>query len=119
MNILTSLKKLFQDSDTCSPEELHSMLQGSESVFLLDVRRVDELEKARIDGAMHIPLHALEERVEELEPWRNAEIVVMCHHGVRSRMAQQFLHERGFEGVRNLAGGIAAYANVDPSVGKY
>ena len=62
----------------------------------------------------------LEDRVDELSDWRNKEIVVMCHHGVRSQLAQSFLRHMGFQHVRNLTGGIDAYAReADPVVNRY
>ncbi len=108
-----------QGSDSCSPDELYGRLQGGDAVVVLDVRRKEELALARVDPALNIPLDELETRIGELEPLRGSEIIVMCHHGIRSRQAMMFLANKGFAGVRNLAGGIAAYANVDSSVGKY
>jgi adenylyltransferase/sulfurtransferase len=65
-------------------------------------------------------LGELEGRLAELESCRDKEIVAMCHHGVRSGMAQGLLTEKGFTWVRNLVGGIDAYAaTVDPGVGFY
>ena len=48
------------------------------------------------------------------------EIVVICHHGVRSYHAAKFLESRGFTNVINLSGGVAAWANeVDPAMPRY
>ena len=55
-------------------------------------------------------------------PARNkeAEIVVLCHHGVRSAQVTAWLLQEGWKNVKSMAGGIAAYAEqVDPSVGAY
>jgi len=65
-----------------------------------------------------IPLGELEKSVHELE--RSQEIVVHCRSGERSAKAIKFLREAGFEKVKNLKGGILAWADeVDPSVPKY
>ena len=104
----------------CSPAELHDKLLRGDDFVLLDVRNAEELELARVKGCLHIPLNELENRIGELESCRHKEIVVMCHHGVRSSMAQGILTEWGFPAVRNLVGGIDAYAaTVDPRVGFY
>lgn len=119
MKILSVLKSLVQGAPSCTPEELRQMLQGGAPFLLLDVRRDEELAKARIEGAVHIPLDELERRISELGQWRQSDVVVMCHHGIRSNMAAQALRGHGFERVRNLSGGIHAYAGVDPTIGLY
>jgi len=49
-----------------------------------------------------------------------AKIIVICHLGQRSAMVTQFLREQGFDWVRNMSGGINAWAEqIDPSVGFY
>lgn len=106
--------------DACSPLELAEKFRTRADFLLLDVRRDDELALARIPGCCHIPMHEIEERLAELEPWRGKEIIVMCHGGVRSRKVQGFLKTRGFTKVFNLEGGIDAYAaKVDPSIPRY
>ena len=104
----------------CSPLELKERRNANADFILLDVRTADEAEVACLADCVHIPLHELESRVDELRPWQNREIVVMCHHGGRSARAQQFLLGRGFARVTNLAGGIDLYAvQVDPSLPRY
>lgn len=119
MNIFSAVKSFMHGSPACTPGELKELLDRKADFVLLDVRRADELAKARIEGAVHVPLDSLENRIAELESKRDAEIVVMCHHGMRSSMAANFLRDRGFSHVRNLTGGIDAYASVDPAVGRY
>ncbi len=89
-------------------------------LVLLDVRTPMELEIARLDPCVHIVLDELPERYTELEEHKDATIVCLCHHGVRSAIAQRFLAARGFEHVLNLTGGIEAYAQeVDPALPRY
>ncbi|HZN11235.1 MAG TPA: rhodanese-like domain-containing protein, partial [Blastocatellia bacterium] len=48
------------------------------------------------------------------------EIVLHCHHGMRSEQASAFLARQGFTNVKNMIGGIDAWsARVDPSVPRY
>jgi rhodanese-related sulfurtransferase len=85
---------------------------------LVDVRRADEVAKAVLAGAVHIPLDELEERFPELDP--EQETIVYCHHGVRSLSATAFLRQRGFRDVRSLAGGVDRWSvEIDPSVPRY
>jgi adenylyltransferase/sulfurtransferase len=95
-------------------------LGGGEPPLLLDVREADEVATARIEGATWIPLGDLETRIEELAAWRDREVVVHCHHGVRSAKACRVLAANGFQRVENLAGGIEAWSlTVDPSIPRY
>jgi rhodanese-related sulfurtransferase len=85
---------------------------------ILDVREDWELALCSIAGAQHIPLGELAGRLAELD--RGRPLVVICHHGIRSRAAQEFLLRQGFRHVVNLSGGIDAWARrVDPSMAVY
>ena len=104
----------------CTPQELKEKLDRGDDFVLLDVRNDDELARACIKGCMHVPLDKLDDRLDDLEALKGKEFVVMCHTGIRSQMAQEYLTVQGFKRVRNLDGGIEAYAvHVDPSVGRY
>lgn len=101
-------------------EELNAKLKGGDDFILIDVREPFEYEIARIEGARLIPLSAIESRVEELEPFKDKEIVAHCHHGGRSRRALEFLASRGFKNLKNVAGGIDEWSlKIDPSVPRY
>jgi adenylyltransferase/sulfurtransferase len=99
-------------------EELHRRLQNQEKVFILDVRNPEEFQLCRIPGSTLIPLPQLPQRFRELDS--DAEIVVHCKSGMRSLKAQQFLRERGFQKIKNLQGGILAWAErIDPTMARY
>ena len=101
-----------------SVEELKAKITGEDTPFILDVREPHEFEICRIPNSVLIPLAEVEKRVHELE--RSSEIVVHCKAGGRSAKAVKFLKEAGFEKVKNLKGGILAWADrIDPSVPKY
>ena len=92
--------------------------QSLDRVLLIDVREPFEAEIARIPGARLIPLGEFRERMGEIE--RTADIVVHCRSGQRSAKAAKWLQEAGYSRVRNLRGGILAWADeVDPSTPKY
>jgi len=116
------IKKLVDESQSCSvvqlsPLELKKRLDNGEEVFLLDVRESVEYEIAHLKAHL-IPLNELVERVGELDAKK--EIVVYCHHGIRSSMAAQFLLENGFKNVKNLTGGIDEWAEqVDLEMERY
>lgn len=85
---------------------------------VVDVREPWELERCALSDVIHVPMHELPARLGELP--RDRELVVVCHHGVRSRLAATFLARSGFAQVWNLAGGMAAWAeDVDPAMPRY
>jgi rhodanese-related sulfurtransferase len=86
--------------------------------LLLDVREPWEFAICHIAGAMPMPMASVPARAGELDP--EGEIVVVCHHGMRSAQVCMFLERQGFEHVLNLAGGVAAWAaEVDPAMPQY
>jgi rhodanese-related sulfurtransferase len=104
----------------CSPAELKEKLDRHDDFLLLDVRTTVERSVAKLEPSLHIPLRDVETRIVELDPWHDKEIVCLCHHGVRSGMAQALLTHHGFSKTRNLEGGIDAYsADVDPGIPRY
>lgn len=108
-----------------SPAELARKREEGTAFVLLDVREVYELQAANLgEGVALAPMSKLvRQRLEGLPAEardKQAEIVVFCHHGVRSAEVVAWLREQGWEDVWNLRGGIDAYAReVDPSIGFY
>ncbi|MGP6157236.1 MAG: rhodanese-like domain-containing protein [Vulcanimicrobiaceae bacterium] len=98
--------------------DLKRMQDGGENFMLLDVREDDELAKASLPWAKHVPMGQVPERLAELPEDRP--IVVMCHGGSRSNRVAQYLRENGYGDVANLTGGIDAWSEkIDPSVPVY
>jgi len=94
--------------------ELAKRLKQGNHLKLIDVREPHELEISHIDGAESIPLGQLASRMSELDSAE--EIVLMCKMGSRSTRALEVLHSAGFRKIKNLKGGINAWAReVDPS----
>jgi rhodanese-related sulfurtransferase len=103
-----------------TPEELSALLeaQAIPRNALIDVREPWEYELTHIEGSRLIPLGQLHERLGELAP--DAELVLICHHGVRSLMGARFLRASGFARVSDLKGGIDAWARrIDRSLPTY
>ena len=102
-----------------SVEEAHDLLAAKDrQVFLLDVREPYEVEICRIEGGAHIPMRQIPARLGELP--RDRRLLVICHHGGRSRQVAGYLRDQGFAAVSNVQGGIAAWAErVDPALRRY
>src|SRR5436190_63942 len=79
-------------------------------VLIVDCRTEQERAICRIEDSMHVPLHELERKLDDLrdraEELDAASIVVHCHHGMRSLRATAVLRAAGFANVHSLAGGI-------------
>ncbi|HLV86183.1 MAG TPA: rhodanese-like domain-containing protein [Candidatus Sulfotelmatobacter sp.] len=102
-----------------SPEEVKAKLDRKDTFTLLDVREPWEFETARIAEAKLMPMGDVPSRAhQELDPDDN--IVVLCHHGVRSMNVTVWLRQQGFERAQSMRGGIDAWSrSVDSNVAKY
>ena len=100
------------------PNELKQMVDAGRDFVLLDVREAWEYQLVHIEGAVSIPLGELPRRFRELSPVD--EIVVYCHHGMRSLDAAYLLQQLGFKSVLSVAGGIDRWASeVDQDLQRY
>jgi adenylyltransferase/sulfurtransferase len=103
---------------TISPKELKARLDKGDNLVLLDVREQWEYDLAKLAGSILIPLGTLPQSMAKLD--RKAEIIAICHHGMRSADATNFLLQQGFASVKNLVGGIDAWSvQVDGTVPRY
>jgi rhodanese-related sulfurtransferase len=101
-----------------SVQELCELRRGQAPHRILDVRERPELEICQLDGALHIAMGDVPARLNELP--KDQPLIVMCHHGVRSRIIVGFLRDTGFNNAVNLDGGIDAWAReIDASVARY
>ncbi len=93
-----------------------------DNVFLLDVRQPFEKYQSNIEyqNSKLIPVEELGSRLEEIEAYKDQEIVCMCRSGSRSANACQLLENQGFSNVKNLRGGINEWAReIDKSLPVY
>ena len=103
---------------TITPEEFEERRRRGDAPPLVDVREPEEFELARVEGARLMPLSRFDEWASTLDP--EAEIVFMCHHGIRSAQVCAVLSRQGFANLYNLAGGIERWScDVDGRVPRY
>ena len=89
-----------------------------DQVGLIDVREPYELDICRIPGAVAIPMRQIPGNLAALPSGRH--LLILCHHGSRSRQVTEYLRASGFPATSNIAGGIAAWAKeVDPGLPRY
>ena len=85
---------------------LHELVLA-EKATLVDVRTDEEAARGIIHGALHIPLHLLPLRTQELKG--ETPLVFYCHSGIRSAQASSFMASQGRENVFNLRGGVLGW----------
>ena len=111
-------RPMTDDDAEMTVSELKASLAAGDDVWLLDVREPWEYSTVRLDGATLIPLGDLASRVHEVP--RDADVVVYCHHGMRSARAVSTLRHGGWARVRNLSGGIDRWSvEADPRTPRY
>lgn len=113
----------YQSIPEISVEELALKLADKDpSLQLLDVRERSEARMAFIEGFELLPLSEFAEWSEQILASLNAEAetLVICHHGMRSAQLCQWLANKGFTDVKNVAGGIDVYSYlIDSSIPRY
>ncbi len=100
------------------PRQLKQRLDHGDTFLLVDVREPSEHVICRIEGAKLLPMATLASNLPLLE--QAEDVVLYCHHGIRSLEAAAWLRARGVEGAKSLAGGIERWATeIDPGVPRY
>ena len=104
-----------------TPSDLQAHLVRSPGTAqLLDVREPWEYQICHLEDSRLIPMQQIPQAVEQAELDPSQEIVVICHHGIRSRQVAYYLEQHGFDKVINLEGGVAAWAeDIDPTMHRY
>ena len=93
---------LFTKIDSISTSELEAKLK--EPIQLLDVRTPTEFRRGHIKNAKNIPLT----EIGSYTPATKETLYVICHSGVRSKMAAKKLKKKGYD-VINVRGGMIAW----------
>lgn len=98
------------DETNITVKQLKQEMKTDSSVVILDVRTPPELSGplGKIDGVINIPLQELEQRVDELKPYKGKTINVICRTGHRSRIAADYLLKQGYK-IKNVLGGMTQY----------
>ena len=86
---------------------------NDDNTLVLDVREANEYSGGHIRNAVHIPLTALDKRLNEVEKYKDRPVLVYCRSGSRSYSACKKLKKAGFETLYNLKGGIMAWSSAN------
>ncbi len=95
-------------------------LDAGESFVFLDCREASEHATVSIPEAKLLPMSQIQTRLDELAEFKQANIVVHCHHGGRSMRVASWLRQQGFEQAQSMAGGIDQWAlEIQPGMARY
>jgi len=102
-----------------SPQQVYNYSNtNTDKLLLLDVREPWEYDICHIEGSTLIPMQRIPSHVNKLDPQQ--ETIVICHHGIRSKIVSDFLEQAQFKKVINLAGGVNSWSQqVDPAMASY
>jgi len=117
-NIEQGCNEVEQNADEITVQQLKKMMDDKEDFVLLDVRENFERDICTIKDSLHIPMNKLETEFEILD--KNKNLVVYCHHGVRSLHSANFLKSRGYSKAKSLIGGINEWSSeIEPETTAY
>jgi rhodanese-related sulfurtransferase len=92
-----------------SVEELKARIDAGETLHLLDVREPGEHAEFNIGGTL-LPVGQIRNlMIEDIEDWKDQEVICYCRSGNRSGQACMILETTGFSNVKNLTGGMMAW----------
>jgi rhodanese-related sulfurtransferase len=105
----------------CSPVDVQVQLRSARKPFLIDVREPQEFAIARLEDAELIPLQTVPAELRRLEGMADErDLIVICHHGVRSLQVVDWLRAQGIENCASMAGGMDRWSlEIDSTVPRY
>ncbi len=92
---------------TMSVHELSEVLKKPDAPFVLDVRTDGEWSAGHIDGAKHVQVGLLPDRMKEVP--KDRPVAVICGSGYRSSIASSLLKKQGYDNITNVMGGMGAW----------
>jgi len=101
-----------------TPSEVKDMMDRGEKFLFVDVREKWEFDTSWIQGTVLVPMREIPANLAKFE--EADQIVLFCHHGIRSLDAAAWLRAQDVAGAKSMAGGIDRWsAEIDPSVPRY
>jgi rhodanese-related sulfurtransferase len=109
------------DTLEVNPSQAKSRLTGEDAAVIIDVREPEEFALAHIDGAQLIPMQSIPAELQRLEALADErDLMILCHHGVRSLQVAAWLREHGIENCFSVMGGIDQWSReIDRGVPRY
>ena len=95
--------------DSISSSSLITQIRANKSPLILDVRTTKEYDLGHIPGAVNIDFKQLNQRIHEIDSYKNSTVVVYCETGVRAKVAEVILSQAGFKSILHLERDISAW----------
>lgn len=95
-------------SNSITMEQFKEKLKNDKNLIVLDVRTPEEVAAGKIENSINIPVQVLEQRINELNPYKSKEILVICRTQNRSAVAVDILKQQGYN-AKNVLGGMNEY----------
>ncbi|MDJ0714729.1 MAG: rhodanese-like domain-containing protein [Prochloraceae cyanobacterium] len=92
-----------------SQADLISQIRAKKPLLILDVRTKKEYDVGHIPGAINIDFKELKKRIDEIDSFKNATVVVYCERGIRATFAIATLQQAGFQSILHLKGDMSAW----------
>ena len=93
---------------TIEPQTVLKLIETQQAPLILDVRSVEEFYQGHIPGAINISYELLPEN-QQLNAYKEQDIVIYCRSGRRAQIASQVLQEKGFKQLISLNGHMIAW----------
>ena len=87
-----------------TPQEAKKIMDSGEEYIILDVREQDEYDSGHIPGAILIPYTEIENKAKGMLPDKDAQILVYCRSGRRSKIASESLVKLGYTDIKEFGG---------------
>ncbi|KMQ50849.1 Thioredoxin [Chitinispirillum alkaliphilum] len=101
-----------------TPAESRMLIDESEDVIILDIRTVQEFRSGHLKNSTHIPLNELQNRIDEIQQYKDQKILVYCRSGNRSIAGSQILLSNGFNQIYHLSTGINGWIRDGFEIGR-
>lgn len=118
MLLYTEFQRFQSSSSSLSPYAATTLMNGGDTL-LLDVRDDNEYKSGHLLNARNFPVRKLDERMHEIEKFKDRDVVIYCDNGMRTSRASAKLKKSGFSKLHTLQGGLAAWEKANlPTVSK-
>jgi rhodanese-related sulfurtransferase len=109
-----------EELEISGQEAQRLLAENSADLRLIDVRDPEEYGVCRLPNAQLISLPLLPAEAATKLPEKDAQILLYCHHGMRSLRATEYLRSVGYTRARSIAGGIDKWSReIDPTIPRY
>ena len=95
-------------SNSVTMEQFKERLKNDKNIIVLDIRTTEETATGMIENAINIPVQVLEQRIDELEKYKDKEIFVICRTQNRAPVGVSILAENGYK-AKYVIGGMSVY----------